>query len=188
PEFDKVPFALLGLMAHQRPYHCGRYQRCLDRMPACPSLTRSQHGSLYGFRDPLYVCVKLAQNNCMHCVAAITSLPCKYARSLIRPDDDLANCPFNMKFPSRSLPRMETLVIGLIVLTATLLVWQHFGMERVMEFSAASGRPVELLDERLQQGGSVAKLTRRPDALVMDCDLRLTFEWPYCRLLFTLSK
>ncbi|WP_157778251.1 hypothetical protein [Massilia violaceinigra] len=79
-------------------------------------------------------------------------------------------------------------MIGLIVLTATLLVWQHFGMERIMEFSAASGRPVELLDDRLQQGGSVAKLTRRPDALVMDCDLRLTVEWPYCRVLFTLSK
>ncbi|MDQ1818180.1 hypothetical protein RBA41_33270 [Massilia sp. CCM 9210] len=63
-------------------------------------------------------------------------------------------------------------MIGLIVLTATLLVWQHLGMERVMEFSAASGRPVELLDDRLQQGGGVAKLTRRPDALIMDCDLR----------------
>ncbi|WP_187363521.1 diguanylate cyclase domain-containing protein [Massilia frigida] len=79
-------------------------------------------------------------------------------------------------------------MIGLIVFTATLLVWQHFGMERVMEFSAASGRPVELVDDRLQQGGSVARLTRRPDALTMDCDLRLTFQWPYCRFLFTLSK
>ncbi|MDM5182230.1 GGDEF domain-containing protein [Massilia sp. DJPM01] len=76
----------------------------------------------------------------------------------------------------------------MIVFTATLLVWQHFGMERVMEFSAASGRPVELVDDRLQQGGSVARLTRRPDALTMNCDLRLTFQWPYCRFLFTLSK
>ncbi|MDQ1835604.1 hypothetical protein [Massilia scottii] len=44
------------------------------------------------------------------------------------------------------------------------------------------------MDDRLQQGGSVAKLTRRPDALIMDCDLRVTFKWPYCRFLFTLSK
>ncbi|MFB9246470.1 GGDEF domain-containing protein [Massilia antarctica] len=79
-------------------------------------------------------------------------------------------------------------MIGLIVLTAALLIWQHFGMERIMEFSAASGRPVELVDDRLQQGGSVARLTRRPDALIMDCDLRLKFEWPYCRFLFILSK
>lgn len=83
---------------------------------------------------------------------------------------------------------METLVIGLIVFTAILIAWQHFGMEKVMEFSAASGRPVELVDDRLQQGGSVARLTRRPDALTMDCDLRLTFQWPYCRFLFPLSK
>lgn len=93
-----------------------------------------------------------------------------------------------MEIPSRVLSRTATAVIGLIVLTATLLIWQHFGMERVMEFSARSGRPVEVVDDRIQQGGSVGTLTRRPDSLVMDCDLRLTFQWPYCRFLFVLSQ
>jgi diguanylate cyclase (GGDEF)-like protein len=78
-------------------------------------------------------------------------------------------------------------VLGLIVLTVALLVWQHFGMERVLEFSSASGRKVEMVDDRLQQGTSVATLTRRPDALVMDCELRTTYQWPYCRFWFPLS-
>lgn len=80
----------------------------------------------------MQVCVKPTRNGVMHCATAITSLPCNNTRYLIRLDDSSANCLFNMKFPSRALPRMETLVIGLIVLTATLLAWQHFGMERVM--------------------------------------------------------
>ena len=86
-----------------------------------------------------------------------------------------------------TLPRIEMVVAGLLVMTVALLVWQHFGMQRVLEFSAASGRKVELIDDRIQQGGSVATLTRRPDALVMDCDLSTTYQWPYCRYLFPLS-
>ncbi len=83
---------------------------------------------------------------------------------------------------------MQYVVGMLIMLTIGVLVWHHFGMERVMEFSAASGRAVEVVDDRIQGGTSVGKLTRRKDALVMDCDLTKTFQWPYCRILFTLSR
>jgi diguanylate cyclase (GGDEF)-like protein len=93
-----------------------------------------------------------------------------------------------MESSSRALPRIEMVVAGLIVLTVTLLVWQHFGMERVLEFSSASGRKVEVVDDRDEQGESVATLTRRPDALVLDCDLRLTYRWPFCQLKFPLSR
>jgi diguanylate cyclase (GGDEF)-like protein len=93
-----------------------------------------------------------------------------------------------MNFSSRTIPRLETVVAGLIILTVTLLFWQHFGMARVLEFSAASGRPVNVLDDRLQQGSSVATLTRQRDALVLDCTLRTTVQWPYCQLIFPLSQ
>lgn len=93
-----------------------------------------------------------------------------------------------MEPSSRALPRIEMVALGLIVLTVALLVWQHFGMERVMEFSSASGRPVEVVDDRIMRGDSVATLTRRPDALVMDCEVRLTLQWPFCQLLFPLGR
>jgi diguanylate cyclase (GGDEF)-like protein len=56
-----------------------------------------------------------------------------------------------------------------------------------LEFSSASGREVEMIDDRIQQGESVAKLTRRPDALVMDCDISPAYQWPYCTYYFPLS-
>jgi diguanylate cyclase (GGDEF)-like protein len=80
-------------------------------------------------------------------------------------------------------------VVSLILLTVVLVLWQYFGMNRVLEFSVASGRDVEIaaLDDRGQQGDSVASLVRKPNALVLDCDLRSTFRLPYCGFQFTLS-
>ena len=89
---------------------------------------------------------------------------------------------------TRKLPRIELVVLGLIVLSISLLVWQHFGMERVMTFSSASGRVVETLDDRDEQGESVATVTRRPDALVMDCELGKSLTYPYCLLVFPISR
>ena len=81
-------------------------------------------------------------------------------------------------------------VVSLIVLTAVLLLWQHFGMNKVLELSVASGPEVMVaaIDDRAQQGDSVAKLTRQANALVLDCDLRTTFALPYCGYQFTLSR
>jgi diguanylate cyclase (GGDEF)-like protein len=92
-----------------------------------------------------------------------------------------------MDSPPRALPRIELVLAGLIAMTITLLVWHHFGMNRVMEFSAASGRNVVVNDDRIQQGTSVATLSRRKDALVMDCDLGAAIQWPYCRIQFLLA-
>ncbi len=92
-----------------------------------------------------------------------------------------------MESSTRALPRIEMVLAGLIAMTIAVLVWHHFGMERVMELSAASGRNVFVTDDRIQQGTSVATLTRRKDALVMDCEIHGTFQWPYCRIQFSLT-
>ena len=91
---------------------------------------------------------------------------------------------------SARVGRAIAFVISLIVLTIALLIWQHFGMDRVLELSVASGRDVEIfaLDDRVQQGESVATLTRTANALVLDCDLRTTFKLPYCGYQFSLSR
>lgn len=80
-------------------------------------------------------------------------------------------------------------VVSLVVLTASLLIWQHFGMDQVLELSVANARKVEVtaLDDRGQQGESVARMTRNANTLVLDCDLRSTFRLPYCGYQFTLS-
>jgi diguanylate cyclase (GGDEF)-like protein len=81
-------------------------------------------------------------------------------------------------------------VVTLILLTTSLLLWQHFGMETVLELSATSGPGVDVtaIDDRAQQGESLATLTRNANALVLDCQLRTTFALPYCGYQFTLSR
>jgi diguanylate cyclase (GGDEF)-like protein len=93
-----------------------------------------------------------------------------------------------MKPSSRALPRIEMVVACLIVFTITLIAWQHFGMERVLAFSSASGRDVLVYDDRVQQGESVGTLTKTPGSLVMDCQLLAKVEWPYCIMVFPITQ
>jgi diguanylate cyclase (GGDEF)-like protein len=88
----------------------------------------------------------------------------------------------------RTLPRIALVVLGLIILSISLLFWQRFGMERVMTFSSATARAVETRDDRDEQGKSVATVTRRPDAIVLDCEMSKSLTYPYCLLVFPLSR
>ena len=96
----------------------------------------------------------------------------------------------HLEHSAKTGSRIAIVLVGLIVLSVAMTLWQHLGMEKVLELSPASGRSVEIvaIDDRAQQGESVAKLTRSADALVVDCDLRTTFRYPYCGFQFTLSK
>lgn len=80
-------------------------------------------------------------------------------------------------------------VISLILLTTSLLLWQHFGMDVELKLSAASNHGVELavIDDRAQQGETVATLERGPKTVVLNCDLRPKFHLPYCGYQFILS-
>ena len=96
----------------------------------------------------------------------------------------------HLEHSARAGSRIAAVLIGLIVLSVALILWQYFGMEKVLELSPASGPAVEVvaIDDRAQQGDSVAALTRTSDALIIDCALRATFRYPYCGFQFTLSR
>src|SRR4051812_16668924 len=70
----------------------------------------------------------------------------------------------------------------LIVLTPVLLVWNHFGMNRVFELSTANGHEFTVKDDRPLAGGSIATLTRSDKSTVMDCHIEKKYEWPFCDL------
>jgi len=76
----------------------------------------------------------------------------------------------------------------LMALTIGLLTWHHFGMERVVEFSAASKRPVEALGDAIIGGSSVAMLERKDGVLRMRCHLTRKIEWPSCKFLFPTTR
>jgi diguanylate cyclase (GGDEF)-like protein len=73
----------------------------------------------------------------------------------------------------------------LLALTVGLITWHHFGMERVVELSAASKAGVEVLGDQVRGGGSVGTLERADGGLRMRCHLTHQIDWPSCRYLFT---
>lgn len=86
---------------------------------------------------------------------------------------------------------MQHAVPLLALLTVTLLVWQHFGMQRVVELSAAAPHGVTIQDDGSEPDSSPARgdathstLEKGKDALVMRCRLGHAFSWPYCKYQF----
>jgi diguanylate cyclase (GGDEF)-like protein len=76
----------------------------------------------------------------------------------------------------------------LIALTAAGLLWNEFGMERHVVLSGRSALPVHAVDDSSSGGKSSSALRRDGDDLVMDCDIRAGYAWPYCNLVFETGK
>ena len=83
---------------------------------------------------------------------------------------------------------MRRATAALMAATAGLIAWHHYGMERVVELSAATRAPVEALGDQIIGGASVATLERANGALRMRCQLARQIDWPNCRLLFPTAR
>ena len=90
--------------------------------------------------------------------------------------------------PALAMAIVQSLVGLLLVLTPTLLVWQHFGMTRVLEISPRHPYGVTVTDDRHENGTSVSSLVRTRDAFVMRCALRAVYAWPFCKLQFHMGQ
>jgi diguanylate cyclase (GGDEF)-like protein len=89
-----------------------------------------------------------------------------------------------MDFSRRLLVYMHYALFGLVALTVALLLWQRYGMERVVVMSGNSGFKYEVGDDRVLQGSSVGTLTRQGDVLRVNCVIANKTEWPFCKLMF----
>ena len=76
----------------------------------------------------------------------------------------------------------------LIAVTVLALLWNEFGMERHLSLSGGSGLAVRTVDDSSSGGKSASVLRREGDDLVMDCEIRAAYAWPYCNLVFALGK
>jgi diguanylate cyclase (GGDEF)-like protein len=93
-----------------------------------------------------------------------------------------------MELSARALKFMQITLGVLLTLTVVLLLWQHYGMERVVELSAATRPNVQVGDDRGQGGASVATLAPGTKSLKMTCELVKKIEWPYCQFIFPLGE
>ena len=84
------------------------------------------------------------------------------------------------EFALRSSRYTQYIAAVLIFLTAVLLVWHHFGMEKVVVLSRYAGPHPLAIDDRSTQGASVATAERRASDILLRCKLVKQYEWPFC--------
>lgn len=71
-------------------------------------------------------------------------------------------------------------VFTLVGLTIALLLWQHWGMNRVLEINHQTTFPIKPGDDRYQGGASVATVEKTDEAIVLSCQYSKKHAWPYC--------
>jgi diguanylate cyclase (GGDEF)-like protein len=87
----------------------------------------------------------------------------------------------------RALKRFRNGFVVLLTVTILSLVWQHFGMEHVVEFNGSNLVEAAAGDDRENGGASVAHLHQDGSALRLSCNLVKHAKWPYCRLRLSLG-
>jgi len=80
------------------------------------------------------------------------------------------------------------LVVILLLLNPALLIWQHFGMTRVIEISPRHPHGARVTDDRESaKGDSVSSLERTADAFIMRCQLGSATFYPFCKFQFLMG-
>jgi len=87
-----------------------------------------------------------------------------------------------------ALTRFRNGFVVLLAVTVLSLVWQHFGMERVVEFNGSNFIEAAAGDDRESGGASVASLHHDGSVLRLSCNLVKQATWPYCRLRLSLGS
>ncbi|USX14502.1 GGDEF domain-containing protein [Oxalobacteraceae bacterium OTU3CAMAD1] len=85
-------------------------------------------------------------------------------------------------------PFMRYVTGMLMVATIGLLIWHHYGMERVIEISDRKNTALQVTDDRGSGGGSVATLERGNGLLRLRCQLTRKIDWPNCKYMFLISQ
>lgn len=97
--------------------------------------------------------------------------------------------PTTFDLSSGRLNRKLLYSIGMLLLLSTAgLVWNQYGMEKIYSLDASSQLSVRAIDDS-SSGGKTSSAIRRVDGrLVMDCDIRAGYAWPYCNMVFELGR
>ncbi|MRV72782.1 response regulator [Duganella sp. FT92W] len=89
---------------------------------------------------------------------------------------------------SRTMRKSYYLITFLLLLTPALLMWQHFGMTRIIEISPRQPHGARVTDDsEHDHGNSVSSLVLSDDAIIMRCKLGPAAPYPFCKLQFLLG-
>ncbi len=83
---------------------------------------------------------------------------------------------------------LHRLLIGLIIATALALLWHRYGMNSVLRIDAKSPLLMEAIDDRDNGGQTRSVLKRENGKLLLECDVSVAYQWPYCELAIKLKQ
>jgi diguanylate cyclase (GGDEF)-like protein len=98
---------------------------------------------------------------------------------------------FGSQGPSRFHGRIGALAFSsLVLLSAVGLIWNQVGMNKRLALDARglSAGSVRAIDDSSSGGKTVSTVRHIGEALVMQCDIRAGYAWPYCNLVFELGR
>ena len=81
----------------------------------------------------------------------------------------------------QSVGKLRYVMAAFIVATVLLLAWQHWGMNRKLYISPATGYHFSVQDDR-PEGNSVGKFIGVDGGGLLDCTLGTRHAWPFCQL------
>lgn len=87
--------------------------------------------------------------------------------------------------PNRATLRLS--VALLIMLSASLLAWQHWGMNLVLRIDGSTPFDIHAIDDRAAGGNSVTSVERNEKTLDWQCDVGAQYEWPFCELFINVA-
>jgi diguanylate cyclase (GGDEF)-like protein len=76
----------------------------------------------------------------------------------------------------------------LLAISACLLLWHHYGMNRALRLTAADHYTVWPYDDRDAGGKSIATVRKTPSAILLHCKLNAEYATPYCGFSVSLSE
>lgn len=80
-------------------------------------------------------------------------------------------------------------VVVLLLVSIGLPLWHRYGMDEVLRFDSSSRYQwVSSYDDRGLGGQSIATLERNRDAIVLHCQIKQGYAWPYCSFSAIVAK
>ncbi|MDP9123704.1 MAG: GGDEF domain-containing protein [Pseudomonadota bacterium] len=84
--------------------------------------------------------------------------------------------------------RADLILLVLFLFTAIGLAWNQFGMNRRLVLDGTSNVMVRAIDDSSSGGKTTSSIHREGNKLVMNCEIRAGYAWPYCNLVFELGR
>lgn len=88
----------------------------------------------------------------------------------------------------RQMFRKEAIYLSLLLVTVSLIAWQHFGMNTRFSYEMSSRQDYRVVNDEINNGTSVGQLLYDAGNPKLSCDIQLSYSFPFCSLILPLVE